>query len=436
MTLRGTWPADLIISMTGNRFAMSKILPPPGLPRSLAFQSAIIATGSGTFLTGSVVFFTHVIGLSPWQIGTGLSVAGLTGLAGSLPLGSLADRLGGQRAWVIGAILEAIGFAAYPMVGSFIAFLGLMVVTAAADTLANTGRTLYTAEAIPAQSRVRTMAFARAYLNVGFTIGAGLGATALAFNSNTALIAMVLINAAGLLINAIVVARLPKVAATTHVRVKRSQFAVLSDRPYLALSILFAVLWFHGVLFTEIIPLWAITHTDVPKPVLGALFALNTVLAITLQVAATRGADSLPGIVKLLRRGAWASAIACPVAALAGMTHGLATIALLAFAVLLTTATELWVSAAQWFVQTDVPPAAQRGAYVGSSRMVMSGGRMIAPAGLTLLAIQTGGWGWWLVAAIFVGCGLLAGPAIGWVAATPRVGEPTARPTAAEPALS
>jgi hypothetical protein len=249
------------------------------------------------------------------------------------------------------------------------------------------------------------------------------------------LIAMVLLNAAGLLINAIVVARLPKVTvATGHVEVRHSQFAVLRDRPYLALSILFAVLWFHGVIFTEIIPLWAITHTDAPKPILGALFGLNTVLAVALQVSATRGADSLPGIVKLLRRGAWATAIACPVAALAGMTHGLATILLLGFAVLLTTATELWVSAAQWFVQADVPPAAQRGAYVGAGRMLMSGGRMIAPAGLTLLAIQTGGWGWWLVAAIFVGCGLLAGPTVGWLARTPRVGEPAS--TVAEPALT
>lgn len=421
--------------MTGKRLTVAKLLPPPGLPRSLAIQSAIMATGSGTFMTGSVVFFSHVIGLSPWQIGLGLSLSGLTGLAGSLPLGSLADRVGGQRAWVIGAVIEAVGFAAYPLAGGFLGFLALMVVTAAADTFANTGRTLYTAEAVPPETRVRTMAFTRAYLNVGFTVGAGIGAAALAFNSYTALIVMVLINAAGLLINATLVARFPKPAAVEHVRVKRSQLAVLRDRPYLALSIVFSVLWFHGVIFNEIIPLWAITHTDAPKPILGALFAVNTVLAVTLQVAATRGADSLPGIVKLMRRGAWATAIACPVAALAGMTHGLSTILLLGFAVLLTTATELWVSAAQWFVQTDVPPAALRGAYVGSGRMLMSGGRMIAPAGLTLLAIQTGGWGWWLVAAIFVVCGLVAGPAVNWVARTSRVGESGA-PMAAEPALT
>lgn len=406
---------------TGNRFTVSRLLPPAGLPRAIAFQSAVIAIGGGTFITGSVVFFTHVLGLSPVQIGTGLSIAGLTSLATSLPLGGLADRIGGQRAWVVGAVIEAAGFAAYPLVRTFPGFVLVMMVTAAADALANAGRTIYTADAIPPEGRVRTMAFARAYLNVGFTIGAGVGAAALAVNSTAALVGMVLLNAAVLLVNAVVVSRLPAIPLTRHELRKRSQLAVLRDVPYVALSILVGVLWFHAVIFTEIIPLWAITRTDAPKPILGVLFALNTVLAVALQVPATRGADSLPGTVRLLRRGALATAIACPVAALTGMTRGGWTIALLALAVTLTTATELWTSASQWFFQTDVPPAAQRGAYVGMGRMIGSAGRMVAPAGLTLLAIQTGGWGWWVIAAIFVASAVMAGPAVGWVARTPRI---------------
>src|SRR3954466_11053616 len=90
---------------------LTKILPPEGLPRTLAFQSAVFAIGSGTFLTGSVVFFTVYIGLTPVQVGLGFSVAGFLGLAGNLPLGHLADRIGGRRAWVIGALGGAAAFA-------------------------------------------------------------------------------------------------------------------------------------------------------------------------------------------------------------------------------------------------------------------------------------------------------------------------------------
>jgi hypothetical protein len=67
--------------------------------------------------------------------------------------------------------------------------------------------------------------------------------------------------------------------------------------------------------------------------------------------------------------------------------------------------------------------------------MIGSAGRMIAPAGLTLLAIQTGGWGWWVIAAIFVACAFAAQPAIGWVARTPRIGAPVPiQRTSADPA--
>ena len=417
---------------------LSKVLPPPGLPRAIAFQSAVIAIGGGTYITGSVVFFTHVLHLSPLQIGTGLSVAGLAGLAMSLPLGGLADRLGGQRSWVIGAVVEAVGFASYPLAKSFAAFLVVMVATSLADTFGNAGRTIYTADALPPEGRVRAMAFARSYLNVGFTVGAGVGAAALAFNSTAALVAIVLLNAAVLLVNAAMVARLPAAPIVHHGGVTRSRLAVLKDFPFVAMCVVFGILWIHGTIFTEIIPLWAITHTDAPKPLLGGLFALNTVMAVTLQVRATRGADSLNGSVRLLRRAGVATAIACPVVALSGRTHGWLTIVVIASAVVLTTCTELWTSAVQWYFQTDVVPAPYRGAYVGTSRMVQGVFSMAAPAGLTLLAIQTGGWGWWVVAGVFGGCAFVARSAVGWVARTPRIdGQIAAQRTpvhAAEPA--
>ena len=47
------------------RGLLSGVLPPPGLPRNLAVQSAVYAIGNGTFLTGSVVFFTRYVGLTP-----------------------------------------------------------------------------------------------------------------------------------------------------------------------------------------------------------------------------------------------------------------------------------------------------------------------------------------------------------------------------------
>jgi MFS family permease len=408
--------------MGSARGLAARILPPAGLPRRLAVQSAVLAVGGGTFLTGSVVFFTQVVGLTPVQIGIGFSLVGMVGLFGSLPLGHLADRIGGQRAWVAGALLEAAAFAGYPFAHGFWPFVVVIVAGSIGDVVASGGRTVYIAAALPVEIRVRAMAFMRAYLNVGFTVGAGLGAAALALRSDAGLIAMALVNAAGLAVNAAVVSRMPAVTAERVTQGRVSPWGVLRDHPYTALATVFAVVWLHGMIFTEVMPLWAITKTDVPKPVLGALFALNTIMAVLLQVPATRGADTAGGSVRLMRRAGVASAVACPVIALSGATRDWITVGVLALSVVLTTATELWSSAAQWYFQTELPPADQRGAYLGANRSVMGVSRMVGPAALTFLAIQTGGWGWWVIAALFLACAVAVQPVVAWVQRTPRNG--------------
>jgi hypothetical protein len=180
------------------------------------------------------------------------------------------------------------------------------------------------------------------------------------------------------------------------------------------------MLYLSETIFAEIMPLWMITMTDAPRPVLGALFALNTVLAVLRQVRATRGAGTLAGAARLSWWSALAVAVACPVLALSGATHGWPTIAVLAVAVLLTTACELWSSAAQWYFNVEVPPPAQRGAYLGAARSVTGVMKMAGPAALTFLAIRTGGWGWWVVAAAFVATAATVPASVSWLSRTPR----------------
>jgi hypothetical protein len=123
-----------------------------------------------------------------------------------------------------------------------------------------------------------------------------------------------------------------------------------------------------------------------------------------------------------MRRAAWATALACPVIAFSGMTHGWLTIAALAVAVVLTTSTELWSSAAGWYFRMEIPPADQRGAYSGASGTIGGISRMIAPASLAYLGVQTGGWGWWVVAGLFVALSTVVAPVVAWVRRTPRNG--------------
>jgi MFS family permease len=426
------------------RNVVQKILPPSGLPRQLVVQTAVVAVGWGVYLTGGVVFFKQYIGLSAVQIGVGYSIAGFLSLVEALPLGHLADRIGGKRAWVIGALVGVVAFASYPLVVGFWSFVLVLGLQTVSQTLTDAGRSVYTAAAVPREIRVRTMAFVRAYLNAGFTLGAGVGAAAIALDSRPGLLILVLANAVGIGLSAFFVARFPTVHAqpaekvpahapatteapshappTAELRGKTRPWGVLRDHSYMALAAIMAVLFLNEILFGQILPLWAITSTDVPRPVLGALFALNTIMAVLLQVPATRSAVTLAGSGRLTRLAALALAAACPVFVLSGRTHGWVTVLVLALGVVLLTGGELWMSAAQWFFITEVPPPDQRGVYIGAGNTLIGVSKMIGPAALTFLAVSTGGWGWWVILALFAVCAALARPAVDWVARTPRNG--------------
>ncbi|MFG1678422.1 hypothetical protein [Micromonospora sp. NPDC049282] len=96
-------------------------------------------------------------------------------------------------------------------------------------------------------------------------------------------------------------------------------------------------------------------------------------------------------------------------------------VALVAAAMLLIVA-ELVESAGTWGLTATLPPAAQRGAYVGAFGLGSQLQFLVAPAGLTALGVSTGGWGWYPAAAIFVLVGLAIVPVVARAERTPRLG--------------
>ncbi len=407
------------------------LVPPPGLPRALSLQSLLLGVGRGAFLTGSAVYFTKMVGLQPWEIGVGLSVAAGAAMVTSVPLSALADRRNPRRVWWAAALGEACLFALYPVAHGFWAFLGLVVAIELANTVANAGRNVYLIEALEPSTRVLTLAFGRSWLNVGWGAGAAMAGVALAFDTPAAYHMMVFVNVVVMLCNAVMVARvLPPTVHESQPRARHDRRIVFRDRPYLAVNGLLAVLAIHGTVSLEVAPLWMITHTDAPKWVLAVATAVNTVMATTMQVAMTRGSHTMAGALRVMRWAGWIGAACCPVFWLTGLTGGVVTIALLVLATILVTMSELWQSAAAWTLMVELAPPDRRGEYGGVWRLVNSAQHMVAPAALIALAVTTGGWGWGAIAAIFIAAALAAGPAVGWAERT----RPTIRTTPAAPA--
>ncbi|MFF0150722.1 MFS transporter [Micromonospora sp. NPDC005203] len=404
------------------RTAVRDVVPPAGLTRALAVQAMVYAVGSGLFHAGSAVFFTRALGLSAAQVGLGLSIAAGVSLLGTVPLGGLTDRYGPQRVWVVGLVLNAALFATYPFVGGFAGFLAVVVALAAVEAASGVAVQVYSINALPPAERVTAMAYQRSSLNVGFGLGAVISGVVLTVDTMAAYRGMVWFIATVFLVTALFVRRLPRLPQVTRPVEPMGRLAVLRDRPFVAVSLLSGLLTAHQTLYLTVLPLWILTHTDAPKTVIAGLVLLNTVLVVLLQVRLSRGADTAPGAARASRRGALLIALFCLVLPLSGLTRGLLTVAVLVAAALVLILAELIESAGAWGLTATLPPAAQRGAYVGAFRLGSQVQYLIAPAGLTALGVTTGGWGWLPAAAIFVLVGLAVVPVVAWAERTPRLG--------------
>jgi hypothetical protein len=101
----------------------------------------------------------------------------------------------------------------------------------------------------------------------------------------------VLANAFSYAISAVVVLTLPAGPAPRRTRAAHP-WAVLRDRPYLAISALNGLLMTYGAVLTVGLPLWIVRRTHAPAWTVAGAFLLNTALAVALQVPASRGAHA------------------------------------------------------------------------------------------------------------------------------------------------
>src|SRR3954454_18254512 len=192
--------------------AVRRNLPPTKLERDLALQCVLSAFATGSFMTGTAVFFTQVVGLTGAQVGLGMSVAGVVALALSVPLGRLADRIGAKVLWAIASFAEAMLYLAWPMAGDLLGFVVLLSLLSAVTLAGSTGKNVYRIAVLPRDVRVRALAYLRAARNVGFSFGALAGGIALAIGTRAAITSVPLGTGVLLIVNAAMVARLPSVS--------------------------------------------------------------------------------------------------------------------------------------------------------------------------------------------------------------------------------
>src|SRR5215218_8737468 len=88
-------------------------LPLPTVLRPLALGTLVSAVGNGAWYASWALFLTRIAGLPAAQVGVALTIAGVAGIAGAVPLGRLADRLGAREVMVAISIVRALSMAGF-----------------------------------------------------------------------------------------------------------------------------------------------------------------------------------------------------------------------------------------------------------------------------------------------------------------------------------
>ena len=378
--------------------------PPSPLAGRLATQSLLFALGEGTFMAGSAVFFTQVVGLSVVQVGLGLTIAGIASFIAAYPMGRIVDRFGAKRCWAISSAGQGAMFAVWPFIDSFQGYVAMAVVMEVIGALGGVAHGAYTIDVLPPHERVKSRAYMYSALNVGFTLGSLLGIIALGPESLTLLMAVPLFTAVVFLLNSFNITRLPDAPHDSRTaeerKVKIPGAGPMKNIGWLATSFFTGMLWTNQVILNIVIPLWLVDKTDAPWVILSLLFATNTVMCIVLPMAAARGVKDVTTALRAIRISTVFFVVSCVITLSTHHTVGFWTIVLFFVGHVTLTGAELFLSAASWTFEAELMDPRRRGEYQGAAELSGTLGHVWAPAAFTFLAMTWSTYGWLVIAGI------------------------------------
>lgn len=294
-------------------------------------------------------------------------------------------------------------------------FVAMLSVLAVVETAARNARNVYRIAVFPREVRVRALAFMRSARNVGYTLGAGASGVALGLGTDAVRL-IPLLTGALLVLNAVMIAAmLPALTRSVPVNTVADGVtaspAAWHNTGFVVLAACNGVLSSNQVLLNVVVPLWLVERTDAPPVLLAWLFGTNTVLAVLLQVRASRVADSVSGSLRAVRWSGWAFLVSCAVIAVTHDTVGWVSIVLIWAGHVTITGAELWQSAADWGLTSELSDHRRLGDYQGVWGLGYQLEPIVFPALFTFLALEWGTAGWVVIAAIGVTAAAVAHPA-------------------------
>ena len=378
--------------------------------RRIAAGTLISSVGNGAWYTSWALFLTRSVGLTPAQVGLGMTVAGGVGLLSATPLGRLADRIGAREVYAALLLLQGAVALAYLTVASAAAFVAVACAGEAARAGGGARNALVLGLCERAEDRLAALGALRSISHVGWAVGAGAGAVVIGVDSRPAYVALLVLTAASYLVYALLVRSVPRVTTPPE----RPGLRVVRDAPYVTLAALMGVLALCWAMMSSGLPLWVALHTGAPRSVSAVIVVLNSLAIALLQVRVSR-AMTAPAVAA---RGALLSgallAASCLLFAITAGGAGPLVIAVLVAAGIVHTAGELVFVAASWGLSVPLMPQDAPGEYQGVFAAGEAAALMVAPALMTTVVAGWGQPGWLALAAIFLVPAASAIPVTRW----------------------
>ena len=364
-----------------------------------------------------MLYFTLVVHLSAAQVGLGLTTAGLVGLAGGIPAGTLADRRGPRAVTIATFAVQAATMFAFLAIHSVVTFTLVACVdrlAASANNASRGGLIARVGGANPAAFRFRLRAFGNAGVVVG-TLGSGI---AIQLNTHAAYAGLIAANALSDVVAALLVLRVPSYPPVPK-PLQHDGRSVLTDRPFVTFAAIDGAMGLQYQAVSLLLPLWIAFHTRAPHWTVAAAFAVNAVVCVVLQTRIGTTVNSAQDGGRAFRRAGLVFLVSCPLVALSADVPGHWAPLVIIAAISVHSLGEIWQSCANIALGFGLAPDHAQGQYQGALGLGFDAGQALAPALLTTAVLGLGQAGWILLGMLFATLGSF-GPAVtAWAQRTP-----------------